>query len=221
MTRFDQILIPTDFSTAAQSAVYFSVSLLEQQESPSITFLFNSNDPLNAEQKEKCESEFRSLRQKFPSETSIKYNYLIKTGNLIENIVTAQKEINAKLIVMGTKGSYDSEDDATSNTSQLILEADCPIIAIPDEYRDFKIENIALALDNKRLDESDPLTILHNIARKYNSSIHVLTIDNDDNPIVDAEQHANTLEYYFETLRYHHKFPKNADIEEGINNYEE
>jgi nucleotide-binding universal stress UspA family protein len=219
MSRFNKILIPTDFSSASHSATRFAVHLLERESHAAIVFLYNSYEELSDSEKADAQADFAQLTQLFPSETEISYEYVLKTGDLIDNIIQAREESECNLIVMGTKGSHASEQVAKSNTSDLVLRGDCAVIAVPDEYTSFAMRNLALALDHQALEESDQLALLHNIARKYNSAIHVLTIDNDENPIVDEDKHASTLEYYFETLSYQHKFPKNSDIENGINDY--
>jgi nucleotide-binding universal stress UspA family protein len=219
MSRYNKVLIPTDFSEASQSAVQYAVHLLNKTEGAMIYLLFNASEPLREEEKAAYEQDFKEIKDRFPSETPIHYESIIKTGELIPSILEARAEVEANLIVMGTKGSHASEAIATSNTSELVLKADCPVLAVPDEIHHFSMKNIALAIDNKALEETDQLALLHNIARQFNAEVHVLTIENDENPIVDSEQHASTLEYYLETLNYHHTFPKNSDIEKGINDY--
>ena len=219
MTRFNNVLIPTDFSVASKSALDFVVKLIEGNEGAQTSLLYISENDLTEDDLKSIERDFKSLTATHEADKRIKFQYFIKTGSLIRTIIQTRLDIKADLIVMGTKGSKDREEVATSNTSELVLKAECPVIVIPDELHTFSMKNIALALDKDTIEDADQLSLLHNIARKFGASIHVLTIENDESPIVDADKHASTLEYYLETLNYHHIFPKNSDIEKGIHDY--
>jgi len=219
MIRFSNVLIPTDFSVAAKNALGFIVKLIEGSEGAKISLLYISDSSLTDQEKEALESDFKALTKDIETSGDVQFEYIYKTGQLIEEILKSRSEVGADIIVMGTKGSKEREEVASSNTSALVRDAECPVIVIPDDYTEFSMQNIALLLDNNVIEDSDELSLLHNIARQFGSSIHVLTIETDENPIVDIDKHASTLEYYLETLNYHHVFPKNSDIEKGIHDY--
>lgn len=219
MIRFSNVLIPTDFSVAAKNALSFIVKLIEGSGGAKISLLYISDNELSDKEKEALESDFKALTKDIETNGEIQFEYTYKTGHLTEQILKSRSEIGADVIVMGTKGSKEREEIASSNTSELVLNAACPVIVIPDDYTNFSMKNIALLLDNNVIEDSNELSLLHNIAREFSSSIHVLTIETDENPILDIDKHAGTLEYYLETLNYHHVFPKNSDIEKGIHDY--
>ena len=91
---------------------------------------------------------------------------------------------------------------------------------MPENNKGFELKNIALALDKKKFDDPSSLGVLHDFARWYNAKVHLFTIDQDleAHEIVLGEQE-QTLEYYMDNLDYSRSFPKNTDIEIGINNY--
>ena len=120
---------------------------------------------------------------------------------------------------MGTKGGEEKGETRITNTADLVLKADCPVLVIPENTRTFAIKNIALALGRNGIDDSFALGVLHDIARKFDAAIHILTISDEDSDAIIEDTNQRTLEYYFETLDYQYVFPKNVDIELGISDY--
>ena len=71
-------------------------------------------------------------------------------------------------------------------------------------------------IDNKKL-----LGTLLDIARTFDSRVHVLTIYKESiyEEHSTADSTENSLEYYLEHFYVEHTFNKNQDVEEGIFNY--
>lgn len=138
----------------------------------------------------------------------------------MDTILKAQQRHSADLIVMGTDGSEEEEAQADSRTARLVLEADCPVLVIPVDVPDFRMKQIALALDENDFDDESALGVVHDLARWFGAKVHLLTINAQRNQLAAVDSSTeNTLEYYLETLDYRHAFPENTDIEQGIADY--
>lgn len=141
------------------------------------------------------------------------------SGNLIKMILSLQINQNFDLIMMGTMG--ETEEDALTNTSHLVLQADCPVVTIPFSAEAEVPKAIALVLGKEEIETPKVLSTLLDIARMFNARVHVLTIYKEsiykEKAIVESNE--NTLEYYLEHFYIEHDFQKNEDVEQGIYNY--
>lgn len=219
MGKIKKILVPTDFSGTAKSAISYANNFAEGDRSIEITLLYISESPLEEDDKNTLETKLQEIIDKYLPALKSSCHCVIKSGPLTETILNVRKESGADLIIMGTKGSVEDEPVAISNTSELVLEADCAVLVVPERTDTFAVKNIALALGKNEIDDSFALGTLHDVARKFGAKVHILTISNEEGGIVTEDKNESILEYYLETLHYQYAFPKNTDIEEGIFEY--
>ncbi len=218
MKDITKILVPFDLSTTTESALEYAVNFASDDKTIEIllTHIYTSEE---APIQKKLEDRIEKIKKDYPLFRGT-LNWALKSGDLVENILKTQKEHQADIIIMGTKGS-DTETTLT-NTSKLVVKADCPVIAIPENTREFGIKKIALVLGKNEIDDASVLEVLLDIARRFHSEVHVLTICNENESYgyseVD-EKNESTLEYYLENFYSHHTFQENADIEKGIFDY--
>lgn len=217
MTAINKILIPVGFSEPSKVALEYAINFCGKDKRKEVTLIHISNDDADQSQ---IFSQLEALKSTFTSGSQSLCNTLAVGGNLNETILKVQEEGNYDLIIMGTRGSNEEEEVAVTNTSSLVRDANCPVLVVPKSNRLFSVKNIALALGKGVIDNSDDLGVLHNIARNFGAKVHVLTIENEDqNELKGVDQNDSILEYYLETLDYRHAFPKNTDVEVGINDY--
>jgi len=102
-----------------------------------------------------------------------------------------------------------------------VLQANCPVISVPYGCAINEPKDIALVLGGDKIDDKDVLRVLLDIARTFDSRVHVLTIYKESVYAEEAvkEQTENLLEYYLEHFYTEHTFNKNQDVEEGILTY--
>ncbi|MEO1053682.1 MAG: universal stress protein [Bacteroidota bacterium] len=215
MNKIRKIIIPTDFSEAAENALNYVAGMIENDDVIEI-FLLHISDKENTLDEETVNQKLDILKQKFFTNIQSKCNCVLKTGQLTNTIIQAKDELAADLIIMGTEGG---EEIFGSKTAQLVLEADCPVLVVPENTTSFRVKNIALAMDDSLIEDSYALGPLQDIARRFGAKIHVLTISKKDEVLITEGANEGVLEYYLETLDYHHAFPKNTNIEEGIRDY--
>ncbi len=123
------------------------------------------------------------------------------------------------MVIMGTSGAFDKNDPTLSNTSKLVLKTDCPVLVVPQEFKEFQVKNIALVLGKEEIDERQVLETLLKVSRKFNAKVHVLTIENTSEmygySAID-EKNENLLAYYLENFYSEHTFLENPDLVKGI-----
>ncbi|MFS4491267.1 universal stress protein [Maribacter sp. 2308TA10-17] len=205
------ILIATDFSFNAYSAIFYATQLLNGK--PGKFYLlnvYNENTPLKSnsggknllqqladESNEGLIHSYHRIQLDEPDSKHI-FKTISKKGELTDVIAKTIKEKKIDLVVMGNSGC--SEIEAIflgSNVLRAIRDIkDCPILTIPKQL-DFKPpQEIAFVTDHKSLYDAGLLQPLRFIARKFKSKIRILHI-NEDEPLSE-KQHINRgvlLEY--------------------------
>ena len=220
MNRIHQVLIPTDFSPCAQNAFRYAQHLATDDDSFALVVLHVPHRSPDDAERAAIQQRFAIMKQSLSPWLQTNSQFLIEEGELVGTILAMQQEQNIDLIVMGTDGSDEEEDQADSRTARLVLKADCPVLVIPPEVRDFHMKRIALALDQNEIDDETSLNVVHDFARWFGAMVHLLTIHLQTGLSSAMEQEMeSTLEYYLETLDYHHALPQNSDIERGITDY--
>ena len=214
MSEIKRIMIPTDFSRSAENAMRYAAGLVENDKEKEVTFIYVTEKP------EEVSDKLSDFKEQFQELSSTPCSTKSDAGKLNDVLLKYQKEEKYDLIIMGTKGSNDENE--TTNTSTFVLDVDAPVLVVPNEVNSFKVHNIALALGAGSIDDSTALNPLHSIARSHGAKIHVLTVNNNGEKSIDGDYSTEgVLEYYLETLDFHHVFPKNSDIEKGIADYVE
>lgn len=218
MNRIRKILVSTDLSQVSEKAMDYAINFARKDETVELIILHipKSGGP----DKNDWERELEEVKRRCQAASKSPVHYVVKSGGIASTIVNTQAEFEADLIMVGARRSAKMEDSAITMTSELVLEADCPVLVIPENIKSFSIKSIALALGKNEIDDSFALGILHDIARSFGADVHILTIDNETVSNTNAEdRNKRILEYYLETLDYSYAFPKNSDIEQGITNY--
>lgn len=220
MSKINKILIPIDFTPTSENALKYVSNYLKDDQTTEVVLLHIFPEKPSEEEKKEAEAAYHQLAKRLFASVESPYSFMVKTGSLVDTIISAQNETGADLIMIGTKGASSDSEEATSNTANLVLEANVPVLVIPEEAT-FTMSNIALALDKNEIDDFFVLGPLHFVARKFDAAVHVLTIHTKEDQLATHSKNESTLEYYLETLDYHCAFPQNTDIEKGISEYVE
>jgi len=220
MSSLNKILIPFDFSEASVNGLEYAVNFVGDKRPINILGLYVGTMPISESDNEKLEKDFLKLLDSFEVKLKIAPKFITDTGEVISTILSAQQRSNADLIMMGTMGDKIT-DEAITNTSKLVLEANCPVISIPYGTSIQEPKNIALVMGGEKIDDKEVLETLLDVARTFNARVHVLTIYKDSVYDEEAIKESNEklLEYYLEHFYAEHTFRKSKDVEQGILDY--
>ncbi|MGX1928678.1 universal stress protein [Flagellimonas sp. 2504JD4-2] len=220
MSSIDKILVPFDFSEASINALEYVINFVGPNREADVFALYVSTMPLSPAGKDTLQNDFDKMVRSFRKKMKKRPVLIYETGEVIESILSAREEYYTDLIMMGTMGDQVT-DEAITNTSRLVLEANCPVISIPFGCSIKEPKDIALVMGKEEIDDKKVLRILLDIARWFDSRVHVLTIYKEsvyaEESVVESTE--NLLEYYLEHFYEEHTFSKNQDVEEGILNY--
>lgn len=215
MNIIKNILVPIDFSSSAKNALGYIQGLTKRDRSVKFTLL---NCVTTSPEMKQSTDRLVEIKKVYFDNEKIPCQTISMVGRLHDCVSEILKSSNVDMVVIGTSGQADQNQ--SSNTASLVAYVDCPVWVIPENAKNFQLNNIALALDEKELDNASDLGLFHDIAKWYNAKVHLLKVDPEDSNREKLNLRKEyTLAYYLDNLDYHYSFPKNSNIEEGINDY--
>ncbi len=139
------ILIPTDFSENAYSALYYATRLFKNE--PCRFYILNTldseasvitgkTDPqLINESKEKL-TEIRHTIVRDTEDYDHSFESILTTEKLLETIEKTVKEKGIDIIVMGTKGATGAKGFFVGSTTSNVIQKIkcCPVLVVPEEF---------------------------------------------------------------------------------------
>ncbi len=208
-----RILLPTDFSDNARNAIYYGLQMFGDEPCKftmiNTFFIPYSNVdipvPIDDITAKNAMASFEELlaqtEQDFPDNTfDIKTEF--KVGDISGTVSGIVKRKSIDLVVMGTQGASDLADVLVgSQTSSVIRQVRCPVLAIPKNSRFKKPEKIVLAVEDED-DLTEPvLSPLLAIAKKFGSKLLLLHITRDEE---DRSIHASKSELFKDLEHSYH-----------------
>lgn len=218
MNTIKKFLIPIDFSKSSVAAIRYASGMARANDDHGVDcdLMHTTSEQSTANEINLFERKLKEMASEHLSPMKVKSSIHVMQGEFQEVMLTAKEEFDSDLIIMGTSGSDD--DGVESQTSQIIQNLDTPILVIPEQVRKFRLDHIALAIDDREIDDTSSLKLLHDIARWFGAKVHILTVGIKESK-KKSKSKEDTLEYYLDTLDFHHSFAESSDIEKGIANY--
>ena len=223
-----KILFPTDFSKAAENAFRYALKLADRLDAR-IDIMTVYHLPINEAGRVPSDSVDRMLEEKKAQimEKIRRFTQEAPAGRLGKvrtdyGIFIAQEVSDAalredySLVVMGTKGQHNQlEKILGSVTTQVMMNAPCPVLAIPEAAEFVDIEHIAYATDFNLTDEP-AVGQLMKFAGALGASVHFVHID--------KKAKVGQMEDSFELKEYPFSFTEftiinKASVIEGVDEY--
>lgn len=215
MKKQSSILIPFDFSNASIKALDYAVKYVDRDDNYKLILVYVTDE----QDFDKLKKDFEETEAKYLDILSHKIEWITVNGLLSAEILKIQSTRQIDLIIMGTSGGTEL---GPTNTSNFVLEADCPVLVIPSEFEEFRIKNIALVLGKESIDDTQVLRTLLDVSRRFNAKVHVITIENRPEMFGYSEideKNETTIQYYLENFYSEHVFIENPDVVDGILDY--
>jgi nucleotide-binding universal stress UspA family protein len=223
------ILVPTDFSSNAETALNYALGLAKLFQSEII--LFNAWNLLHTKAsmfitiknilQEKAIEDLMETKQKIlsdPQNWGIEIKTVTMMGDAAPLIKRLARKINADMIVMGTQGATGLKKIFMgSNTAEVIANAPCPVLAIPAKARFMSLKKIVFA-SNFGDEDISTLKNLSKIAGYFGSEIivaHVADIDSPD--YKKFESHSDILAGAIPYKPLVFKFFAGTNVVKGLN----
>jgi len=187
-----KIILPTDFSENANNALHYACQLFKYEKSELILLhtyaekiytdenvLSNELvDELKAVTKTKAEKELGEISSKIHDEFcnprhSIKF--VAAFGDLVDEVNNLVNAENADLVIMGTRGLTNNSNLGIGSNTLLVLKyVQCPVLAIPANFKYQEPRNILFPTNFLIPYQKRELKVVGEIARDFKSKIHFL-----------------------------------------------
>lgn len=230
------IIVPTDFSPAATSAVHYGADMALAIKAD-LLLLHVYNIPIAIgdvpvallsveELKATATENIERVRKNLEHVTSgkLKITTEARLGNVIDELEEVCKRVQPFAVVMGTTGMSAVERTLFgSNTLTAIKHLTHPVICVPKGKEYGKgIKKIGLACDFREVLETVPITSIKEFVKEFHGQLFVLNVDYDDHQFrPDTPEQSGLLHEAFEELQPEYHFITRKDIEEGVNDFVE
>jgi len=163
------------------------------------------------------------LSVKINKDERISTSVNIREGKIYDEIVAEANDLDAAFIIMGTLGASTLKKRFLgSNTSRVIREAHCPVIAIKGHVHKQGCRHIALPLDLTKETKEKVNTAIE-MAKLFDAVIHVFSVtDTDDEYLINklARQLQQVVEFISDAgVEFTGELTKGDNIPEGIIEY--
>lgn len=202
----NKIIVPIDFSEQSMIALKQSYNLAKiYQAEIVLIYVFEELNPMmkmffseTKGLKEAVEKNLTTLAEDTAKETGLVVSTHISKGSVHAKIVKAAKKLNAKMIIMGTRGGNKSKFIG-SNALRVVKTAPCPVITIKGKVHKKGCESILLPLDLTKA-TTDKVNIGIKMAKLFNAEIDVVSIILKDRNEIHAklEQQINEVKLKIE-----------------------
>lgn len=200
-----RILIPTDFSKNAKLALKYAIDIanhfgstlyvLHTFQTTTVTGSFETIDQVEKTDREEELAELINEMKPLLN-GSAHIEGIVKKGPSVDMICQTAEKLKVGMIVMGTTGADGMKKMFLGSTaSNVILETSKPVLAIPKDFKEFRITNIVLAADTKKIENQAVLKPLVDLATKFGAVLNLLTVVDGENP---QSQTDNTIQEYLQ-----------------------
>lgn len=222
------IVVPTDFSVAAQQATAYaaqlakplnaSILLLHVYQMPvpmtEYPVLMVTHDDIKKGVEEGLQ---RAKEEAQAAYAGITFEIESRLGDIATEIEEACKEKNPFALVVGTKDLSGFERFLFGDTTaSLIRNSDYPVIAVPEGSEAGAPKNIVLATDLLNID-SMPTAKIAAVVRQLQATLHIVHVDTNNHGTVvpdDLLKRLADVQPSFHTV-------KEEDVTEGIRHFVE
>jgi nucleotide-binding universal stress UspA family protein len=227
-----KILVPTDYSPAAMSALHYAIALGKQLSAEVILYhafhvpiggdatFFADGDLLRRAE----EDEQRRLQQvvgTVPEIYRVKHRLRTTLALPPEGIRQMIKQEGVSLVVMGSRGANDPSAAWLGSTTYSVMKhATCPVLAVPRYTATYQPKDVAFATDLQPTEETPPLDFIRRLLRAWGSTVHIIHVHPKPESIdVEQAEEALHLDRLFHDVPHSYHFLKGKDAADSIEAY--
>ncbi|MFK8039397.1 MAG: universal stress protein [Crocinitomicaceae bacterium] len=200
------ILVPHDFTKAADVAFTYAIALAEKLSSEvNVIHIVKDNKGVAAVN-QKLEDHIATVK----GNTSIVVNCMVRIGDIFTDISSAGKELHSSIIIMGTHGARGMQKVFGSFAIKIITSTHIPFIIIQEDYVPTPLEKIIVPIDISK-ESLQVEQVVSAIAKQAEASVNVIAENHTDTSLkikvavhfkVIAEQFDNVgVKYTTESIK--------------------
>ncbi|HSY75762.1 MAG TPA: universal stress protein, partial [Bacteroidia bacterium] len=182
------ILVPTDFSEAAENAAMYALELASAYTKAKVILYHAYSIPVAAADVPLMPSPFdemeltsKELLKKFEGKlkttgADIETEILTSPGFVVDEILYLLEKRKIDMIVMGVTGAGKNKNIFGSNATSIINKAKQPVFIIPKEARYKKPERIALACDYTAILPDEVIEKVRGFAKMFDAKLLIFDV---------------------------------------------
>jgi nucleotide-binding universal stress UspA family protein len=166
------ILVPTDFTKEAHTAINHAVELADTINGEVILLhVVESKDDVEPAKAELAKEQ----KLAHEMEGSVPVKTMIRIGNIFDDIGDAAAEINASMIIMGTHGASGWQKVAGSHALKVVTNSSVPFVIVQNDLMHAGgYDKIMIPLDLHN-ETKQKLEIVADMAKYFDSEVHIFT----------------------------------------------
>ena len=166
------ILVPTDFTKEAHTAINHAVELANTINGEVILLHVVENKEDVEPAKAKLAEEQKLANE---MEGSVPVKTMIRIGNIFDDIGDSAAEINASMIIMGTHGASGWQKVAGSHALKVVTNSSVPFVIVQNDMMHVGgYDKIMIPLDLHN-ETKQKLEIVADMAKYFGSEVHIIT----------------------------------------------
>jgi nucleotide-binding universal stress UspA family protein len=187
MMFMKNLLVPTDFSQAAENAFAFAVAMARKQHR-GVTLLHVYRPPIEVtypvlmpplDEPDGLRKFFFGDRLRENVVNGVPVTYEVTVGFVVDSLVEFSRDEQTDLIVMGMQGEHSAAERwLGSVTTDTLREAFCPVLAVPEHAAFVDFDRILYATDLTSADQR-PVHELIAFAARFGAEVHFVNLNSD------------------------------------------
>lgn len=227
------ILLPTDFSPAADNAIQYALSMFDEEGCNFFvmnSYLIPASVGIDLQTAYSASYDAAKIGLETTTEQIKKANpdgnYTLQSalypGNFSTSLNSAIEEHNIDFVVMGTTGASGLKKLIGTNAASAITHASCPLLVIPDDVNFNAPKTVGLLYDFKEIQDASILEPLKELVTKHNSFLEILNVYCTGETIgTNAIAGVTMLENLGDYIESEFCFVENEEIPKGVESYME
>ena len=170
-----RVLVPTDFTEVAESAISHAAMVAKSFDGEVVLLHVISSDKA----KDMAEEKLKELADNSSNTYGVDVKFEIRKGSIFDRIPEVAKEIEAMLIVMGTHGVKGIQHLTGSYALKVIGHSKVPFIVVQSKKSGGSIKDLVLPIKFSQETKSK-LAITASIAKHFGAIVHIFTANETD-----------------------------------------
>ena len=183
------ILVTTDFTKQADNALQHAFTLKEKINGRIVLLHIVSSD----KELEGAHKKLQNIIDETEKNYGIKISELIRKGNIFDDISRVASEVGAKFVIMGTHGVSGLQHIFGSKALKVISTSKVPFISVTKAPEQNGFHKIVMPF-NLNKEPSELLTLASDIAKSFDSEIHIIGYTSKNGSTKYLEMITNFLE---------------------------
>ncbi|MDT7827606.1 universal stress protein [Pricia sp. S334] len=213
--QIQTLVVPVDFSDTAEKAVHYATALAKKLNSelifahgytpvqaPNASASMSSTNIPPAQNvvthEELARQRMEEFLDGFPEISNTRHTVSVMLGSITDVVRETVREKKVDLVVTATEGADELKGFFVgTNSEKLSREAPCPVLIVPDDVKNYKIDTVCLALDTKDPENSVSPELLMALVNAFDAKLRIIHISEDEDTTAKKteliDQYQNTL----------------------------